>query len=359
MNKKSVLFIITSISEYRVFLYNQISALYDITVGYYMKDNTLSNCYFKKIKLPYIKIGPFLFSKNDLNRYCENFDVVIFEPNMHNVSYVLLPFINKKSKFIAWSIGIRASYTRRYNLSKKKDLLDLMIFKIFDQSDALIFYSDHAIKFWEDTKLDKSKIFIAHNTVPVKTNAILEDNLKQNILFIGTLYPQKRIDELLNAYNGIFKKYHDKTPNLLIVGDGPEKSIIEEYLIDENLSDKVILLGSIFNEDKLCEIFKSSLICVSPDQAGLSVLKSMGYGVPFITRKNAVTGGEIFNIEDGINGFLYDNETDLIDILEKTILNRKIFIEMGYNARNYYLKEAYPEKMINGVVKAIEYSLMK
>ena len=83
----------------------------------------------------------------------------------------------------------------------------------------------------------------------------------------------------------------------------------------------------------------------------------MGYGVPFVTRTNAITGGEIFNIENNINGFLYNNENDLLKIIEYTIIDRSNILEMGLKARDYYVNQASPEKMIEAVLEAIKYSL--
>ena len=273
MNKKSVLLLLTSISDYRVFLYNRVNTVYDLTVGYYKKDNTKSLCTFKKIKLSFFEIGPFIFIKNNLKRISKDYDVIIFEPNLHNVSYILLPFINLECKLITWSIGIRASYTKRYNLNRKKEFLDYILLLLYKKSNAMIVYTKQAITFWSNTGLDLNKIFIAHNTVTVLDKFSIDTNLKDSILFIGTLYPEKRIGELLKTYALVYDKYKERTPFLLIIGDGPEKNKINNFIIKNNLSHKIKLFGAIYDEEKVEEFFSRSLICVSPDQAGLSVLK--------------------------------------------------------------------------------------
>lgn len=126
---------------------------------------------------------------------------------------------------------------------------------------------------------------------------------------------------------------------------------------DKGIQRKVHFLGSIYDEDRLSELFADAIVCISPNQAGLSVLKSMGYGVPFVTSVDSITGGERFNIRDKENGILFHTEEEL----KKTILdihqNPVKYIEMGRKAKEFYDAHRKPEMMVNGFVNAIEYVL--
>jgi len=86
---------------------------------------------------------------------------------------------------------------------------------------------------------------------------------------------------------------------------------------------------------QISKLFTKSLLCISPNQAGLSVLKSMGYGVPFVARENAITGGERLNIINNSNGILYNSQAELVDIISNSFLNKQEYIEMGRNAKEY------------------------
>ena len=136
-----------------------------------------------------------------------------------------------------------------------------------------------------------------------------------------------------------------------------ERKALEEYVALQNLSENVIFHGAIYDEKVLADQFSHALLCISPTQGGLSVPKSMGYGVPFVTRKDAITGGEIYHITPGVNGIMYDKDDDLLNILSDACQNSQKYIEMGVKAQEYYNNNATVLHMAQGAMDAIEYVL--
>ena len=185
-------------------------------------------------------------------------------------------------------------------------------------------------------------------------NEIDATKVKESLLFIGTLYKQKRIYELLESYKTA-KKANSKVPRLEIIGGGDEFENIKVWILENEFENDVFLRGKIFDENLLSSYFSSAIACISPGQSGLSVLKSMGYGVPYISMKNAITGGEIFNIENGVSGVLYNNDSQLADIILDITENKKKYIQMGLNAKTHYNNYRKPQDMANGLISAIEY----
>ena len=209
------------------------------------------------------------------------------------------------------------------------------------------------------SKIDERKYFVAHNTVKVADfEKLPEISEKNKYLFVGTLYQQKGLGELIEAY-AIARKNCENLPKLYIVGKGPEEQLIKDIIKEKGLSDSVVMTGAIYDEDVLKNYFLTSLLCISPKQAGLSVQKSLGYGVPFVTRPDAITGGERLDIHDRENGFFYQTVEELADIIINALIRPKEIEQMSANARDYYLKEASPEKMAQGVLDAINYVLNK
>ena len=83
----------------------------------------------------------------------------------------------------------------------------------------------------------------------------------------------------------------------------------------------------------------------------------MGYGVAFVTRKDAVTGGEITHIVNGETGVLYDKDSDLIEMMVESINIPEKYISIGISAYDYYNANATPKHMANGVLNAIYYAM--
>lgn len=355
--KPKILLLESTVSSYRVPIYTIIAQQVNLTIAYTLKNECIQNCTFDTIKLEYKKIGSLIFIKKGFREICSKYDVVIFMSDLHYISYCILPFIRRNFKVIPWTIGIRASYTRRYDVNRKKDIIDRIYGAVLKKSDAVIFYMNDSIKFWGDG-IDKAKVFIAHNTVEVRTDKLDNNQIKNRILFVGTLYKEKKIFELINAF--IEAKNKSKAESFLvlnIIGDGEEYGNIKDLIQKQELSGTISLHGSIYNEEELVKYFSQSLLCISPDQAGLSVLKSMGYGVPYVTRTDATTGGERLNIIDQENGLLYKTQDELVSIIEDAFKNPYKYLIMGKKAQEYYLTKATPQHMAQGVLDAINYVL--
>jgi glycosyltransferase involved in cell wall biosynthesis len=356
-NKPKVLLIQQDLKNYRDPIYKLISAQVDLTVGYTVSADFTESSY-PIIQLPYKKIWNIIWHKG-LIKIINQYDVVVFVPHLVMLRTATLPFVPHKPRLVTWSLGVHASYYRPYDLTKKPDVSDKLFELIQDHADACIFYMPEPIEYWKKYKrIDERKYFVAHNTVVVAPFDESETSDRNIILFVGTLYKQKGIGDLLECY-ATAKERVGTLPKLIIVGNGPEKDVIEEQIRMLHLENDVELTGPIYEEDRLKDLFVKSVICVSPRQAGLTVLKSIGYGVPFVTRTNAVTGGERSNVISGKTGILYNTESELVDILCKTATEPKLYSAMSQSAMNYYRTVASPEGMAQGVVDAIYFALKK
>ena len=120
---------------------------------------------------------------------------------------------------------------------------------------------------------------------------------------------------------------------------------------------KIVLTGAIFDDAALGRYFAAAIACVSPKQAGLTVLKSMGCGVPYITRRDAITGGELFNIEHGVNGVLYERPEELKNVILDLTEHPETYMLYGSRARAYYEANRRPEQMAQGFFQAVQYAL--
>lgn len=337
--------------HYRLPIFSLVNAEDDIEL-------TLAHCGKKKhgaelqeILLKNKKLGPFNTFK-DFAKLCNNYDVILCMAYFQNLS-ILRMLLNRKRKYkvVLWSIGVRASAKgHSYDSESKTEWMKEFFFK---KGDALLFYSDYPIAKHESHGIPREKMFVANNTVSVNKIDINNAPKKDQFLFVGSLYKAKGIDVLINAYAEAYKQCPD-IYNLTIVGDG-DKPYYEQFIKDLNLEEKVKLTGGIYDEQPLMQQFVRSVLCISPNQAGLTVLKSLGYGVPFVTSSNAMTGGERFNVIEGKTGFFCDTQEEITKLMVDSFKNPDKYNIIGKSAYDYYWQNRTPKIMAQGIINAIKY----
>jgi len=348
---KKVLLIQNKITLYNLPIYNILGRedQIDLTIAHFDSNPVKTEKSFKEILLHFWKVGPIFFSKENLFRICMQYDVIICMADIHWFSLMSLAFRrNRRFKLIYWGIGVSASYANKYDQNTKWDFVKFFFMK---RADALIFYSSYPVAKYIRHGFEKKKLFVAHNTVEVKhTLEILPQ--KDSILFIGMLYNEKGVFELLTAYKSAYIE-NENLPDLIIIGDGDEFTNIAAWIDENNLKHKIIMKGAIYDDIVLEQFFHRSIACISPNQAGLSVLKSMGYGVPFITRYDSITGGERFNIINNETGLIFNNKEELISIIRDMEQKRDKFLRMGENSKKFYDNYRRPDQMVQGFLDAI------
>ena len=157
---------------------------------------------------------------------------------------------------------------------------------------------------------------------------------------------------MLEYYKRAYQK-NKNIPLLRIVGGGDEYNDINKWIENNNLKEKIILEGPVFDELKLRDFFETAHACVSLGQAGLSVQKAMGYSVPFITTANAYTGGERLDIVNGENGVLLSKESDFENIVLEIAVNPEIYLKMGERCFSFYKENRTVQMMADSAISAI------
>ena len=87
-------------------------------------------------------------------------------------------------------------------------------------------------------------------------------------------------------------------------------------------------------------------------------MQSFAFGVPYVTSKDAISGGEKFNIISGHNGFLIDqNIKSFVSIFQSFTNGEVVYEDLGKNAYQYYKDHASIENMCCGFCRALEYKM--
>lgn len=344
-----VIILYNHLFHYRIPVWNDLGRRCDLTVAYSEGDGNIPagiHCEFKILFLPAkVVMNRMVIQKNNIRKLVKDYDVIIAYGDIAWLKYSTLPWFSK-NKVVFHTIGVSASYEKGYDQHKGWDRIRNFF---YIRASALAFYTEYPINKYVEMGIPREKMFVAPNTVAV--SPIEGDEKKDSILMIGTLYREKGIQLLLDAYAEL--RGECKLPVLNIIGKGPDYDMIKQWIDDHGMGDIILLRGAIFDISEKAKYFAKALACISPKQAGLTVLESMGYGVPFVTTKNAITGGEIQNIHDGIDGLLLENESQLTAAIRDISVNPDKYITMGKEAKKYYDENRTPKHMADGLWDAI------
>lgn len=145
-----------------------------------------------------------------------------------------------------------------------------------------------------------------------------------NIIFIGKLTKDKRIDLLLEIFKKISLIF--KT-SLIIIGTGEMRSFYENKVKSEHIKN-VYFKGLLTKEEVEYELLNSAVYVNmnENDSTNLSMLEAMSYGVPVVSFD---TEESLFPfIVDEINGFLIKNQDiDLMYERIKSLLGNEKLLE--------------------------------
>ena len=116
-------------------------------------------------------------------------------------------------------------------------------------------------------------------------------------IFCGSLYPEKRLELLIEAGTQV----HAKRPDfrLVVIGDGPGRSMLEQAAGASWLH----CVGAKRGKDKAAW-FRVAQLCLNPGLVGLHVLDSFVAGTPMITTADALHSPEICYLHHNRNGLI-------------------------------------------------------
>jgi len=344
--KKKILIGYNYILHYRKPMFNLLSEKYDVTVLHSGKSINNKNDKYQELISTAKKSGPFFFQEGLINEIKNNeYDFIILLFDVRWVNTIVSVFRFRKTKNIilwgAWLTNNKVTNNIRSWISKK----------VY----ANVFYTNKSRLDFINLGINKSNSYVANNTFDVGERVQSYNmRIKDTILFVGTLNTRKENDILISSFNNIINKI-PKNICLSFIGDGDQLLNLSNQVKSYQIQSRVKFYGRIEDVNKLKDFYKRAIVSVSFGQSGLSVLQSLGYGVPFLTKKNSVSGGEKTNIINDFNGiFCEDNQKSLETSLIKLCLDIEFSKKLGKNAFDYYTKYCTIENMTQGFIDAIE-----
>lgn len=164
------------------------------------------------------------------------------------------------------------------------------------------------------------------------------------ITFLGRIAKEKSIDVLIDAMKEIVKT--NTNVLCLIVGGGPQLDELKELVKNDHISKYIIFTGPKPSNEvpsyyHLSNVFVSASVT---ETQGLTYIEAMASGIPAVARYDQ-------NLEDviknGVNGYFFNNTSELVSILLNMIHNdySKISQQAYLSAMNFS-SEIFYEKVL-------------
>ncbi|MDO8900037.1 MAG: glycosyltransferase family 4 protein [Phenylobacterium sp.] len=225
-----------------------------------------------------------------------------------------------------------AYYTHGYNPHRQaagfgNAILQRARIPILGIADHVILYTADGDRFLRDY-VRPERISVANNTLDIQPMRELAKRFPfrktargPNLIAVGRAVPDKNYPVLVETFRRLLRDYPEAI--LTIVGDGPDMPAVRAA-VGEMINRNVMLLGEIYDEERLAEIFSSQDLFLLTGSAGLSINHALAYGIPVLAFKGGPPDGpfhhpEIAYIKDDVTGWIVEENSydSMISLIQK------------------------------------------
>jgi glycosyltransferase involved in cell wall biosynthesis len=253
---------------------------------------------------------------------------------------------------LGWGLGAQPPSNSSHFLQKweerQKGAMRLAFLRPFE---ALITYSRRGAQEYERLGFPAEKIFVAPNaaaprpSLPMPTRPA-EFSGHPVVLFVGRLQARKRVDLLLQACAALPDALK---PRLVIVGDGPERKILE------GLAQKVYPAAQFpgaKHGKELAAYFSAADLFVLPGTGGLAVQQAMSYGLPVIMGQGDGTNDQL--VRPGNGWQIPPDDLSALEGALQTALSDAVRLRrLGAESYRIVREEINLERMVGVFIEAV------
>lgn len=210
--------------------------------------------------------------------------VFLFNPGILSFWEGIFYCYRKRIPYGIWSSGYTRPGLSGFKVAVRNYLLNI----VYKNASVHICYGSGHSDYLKLLGIDKSKIFIAQNTINVERIISSTDlNSFQNkygtelkILFVGAVIKNKNLKLSMKVIDNLISK--GLNISFTIVGDGEERGNLVEFWNGLRNREYINIVGSKYG-DELNQIFREAELFLLTGSGGLAINEAMAYGLPVIS----------------------------------------------------------------------------
>ena len=206
--------------------------------------------------------------------------------------------------------------------------------KTLQNADKILVMNDFTKKLVNEYySVSENRISIVTNGTDLKKFYNIREN-NRRVIFSGAMYHHRGVDVLLDCASKVIDEINDV--EFLLLGDGPEMTKLQEYVIKNNLSKNIIFKGWVQREE-IPEFLAKSSIGIGPLRSTdvtkgalpIKVLEYMASSLPVLAIKGTLPEDIL---KDEINGYVVKNPKELAEKIIHILKNDDLQNQMGKNS---------------------------
>lgn len=371
---KKVLIIQQIIPEYRIAFFSQLRTELakediELNVIYSNKSNSYKSGsrfyeldWGRLIVNKTIKIGRIELCWQPLTKYLKGNDLVIVEKsNKLLLNYYLIA----GRKFLKIKLGF---WGHGRNIQADPDsIANKFAYVTLRMCDWWWAYTNSVRDFLVSKKFPLNKITVVQNAIDtVNLNNQIAEVTDRELLevknalgikgqkitiFCGGMYPDKRIDFILEACSGIKKSIPDF--EIIFIGAGVDAHKVADAAEKHSW---IHYVGTQNGKDRI-KYFKIASVQLMPGLVGLGILDSFALQTPIITTNFAYHSPEVEYLENGKNGIITENNLDAYTKGVVNILKSDKYLDLlpgCIQSAQEYTIEKMVDNFKNGIISCLD-----
>ena len=174
------------------------------------------------------------------------------------------------------------------------------------------------------------------------------------VLYLGRIAKEKSVDVILKQFPLLLKKIPEA--KLVIVGDGPYRSALNELAVKLEINESVIFTGAkpwdvIGKYYKLGDIF---ITASTSETQGLTYIEAMAAGTPVVAKSDRSVEGVLI---DGETGYSFTNDDEAAEVMFRALTDvegREKITEAAFKHIEFLSSNHFAESVEKIYFKAIE-----